>query len=379
MESSPLQRLQGLGQSVWLDFISRPILLNGGLPGLIEQYGLTGVTTNPKIFSDAITTGTGYIEDIGRAAGEGLSAKAIYDTLAIRDVGRAAGLLRAIYDRTEGGDGYVSLEVSPALACDTDGTIGEARSLWAQVAQPNVLIKIPATGPGLPAIRQMTAEGVNVNATLLFSLDRYRTVAEAYLAGLEARVAAGQPIDRIHSVASFFVSRIDVLVDPLLKTAAGRGGPGAALAREARGKVALACARLAYQAWKEIFGGDRFRDLSRYGARPQRLLWASTSPKNRSQSDLRYVEPLIGPGTVTTMPLATLEAYQDHGNPAVRVEEGLAEAGRIVRLLPEAGVDLARIAARLEEDGVRQFQEPFDRLLSRLEQRRLALTATASR
>ncbi|MFB3779000.1 MAG: transaldolase [Bryobacteraceae bacterium] len=372
MPSSPLQRLQRLGQSVWLDFIDRSMLWDGGLHGLVEKYGITGITTNPKLLSDAILAGGLYTEDIQRAAREGLGAKATYERLAIADVRRAAGLLKGIYDRTGGDDGYVSLEVSPDLAYDTEGTVCEARALWSHLETPNVLVKIPATTQGLPAIRQMIAEGVNVNATLLFSVDRYRLVAEAYVAGLEDRLAEGRPIDRIHSVASFFVSRIDAAVDPLLE----RAGKGLAAAR---GRVALASARLAYQASKNLFGGDRFRHLQRHGARPQRLLWASTSPKDPSLSDLTYVEPLIGPGTVTTMPPATLEAYQDHGNPAARLEEGAGEAARIIGLLPGAGIDLAAVAARLEEDGVRQFKKPFDHLLERLGQPSGLLAVTASR
>ncbi|HSW49574.1 MAG TPA: transaldolase, partial [Bryobacteraceae bacterium] len=274
MPSSPLQRLQSLGQSVWLDFIDRSMLNSACLPALLEKFGITGITTNPKIFSDAILAGGLYKEDILRAAREGLGAKATYERLAIEDVRRAAGLLRGIYDRTESGDGYVSLEVSPGLAYDTEGTVREAHSLWSRLETPNILVKIPATRQGLPAVRQMISDGISVNATLLFSVDRYRLVAEAYIAGLEARLAEGKPVGRVHSVASFFVSRIDALVDPRLTMA------------DSRGKVALACARLAYQAWKELFGGERFRRLERHGARPQRLLWASTSPKDPSLSDL---------------------------------------------------------------------------------------------
>jgi len=364
MAPSRLRRLQGFGQSVWLDFISRSILASGQLQRLIAEDGVSGVTSNPKIFSDAIGGSREYDADIELAARKGHDAQSIYESLAIEDVRRAAALLRPVYDRTQGADGYVSLEVSPALAYQTDATIREARSLWRSLDRPNVLVKIPATRPGLPAIRRMVSEGVNINATLLFSLDRYRQVAESYIAGLEDRVAAKQPIDRIHSVASFFVSRIDVLLDPLLRAAARAGG-----------KVALACAKLAYQEWKQLFGGERFRLLAARGAKPQRLLWASTSARDPSRGDLMYVEPLIGRGTVNTMPLATLEAYRDHGEPAARLEEGLEEAREVIRSLSGAGIDLARIAAQLEEEGVRKFKEPFDNLLAALEQKRLALAS----
>ena len=364
MKHNPLLKVPKFGQSVWLDFISRSILASGQLQRLIAEDGVSGVTSNPKIFSDAIGGSREYDADIELAARKGHDAQSIYESLAIEDVRRAAALLRPVYDRTQGADGYVSLEVSPALAYQTDATIREARSLWRSLDRPNVLVKIPATRPGLPAIRRMVSEGVNINATLLFSLDRYRQVAESYIAGLEDRVAAKQPIDRIHSVASFFVSRIDVLLDPLLRAAARAGG-----------KVALACAKLAYQEWKQLFGGERFRLLAARGAKPQRLLWASTSARDPSRGDLMYVEPLIGRGTVNTMPLATLEAYRDHGEPAARLEEGLEEAREVIRSLSGAGIDLARIAAQLEEEGVRKFKEPFDNLLAALEQKRLALAS----
>ena len=365
---NPLRRLQEFGQSVWLDFISRKILTSGELRRLIDEDGVTGVTSNPKILSDAIMGSADYDEDIARGVREKKTPKSIYEELAVTDIRLAAGLFRPAYDRTGGGDGYVSLEVSPELAHDTAGTVREARALWAALDRPNVLVKIPATRAGLPAIRTMISEGVNINVTLLFSVERYREVAEAYMAGLEDRRSAGRPIDGVHSVASFFVSRIDVLVDPML-----------AAAERARGRVAIACARLAYQAWKELFGSERFRGLTRSGARPQRLLWASTSTKDPSRSDLAYVEPLIGPGTINTMPQVTLTAYRDHGSPAPRLEEGVAEAREVVQLTAEAGIDFTRIAAQLEEEGVRKFREPFEALLAGLEQKRQALAAASSR
>jgi transaldolase len=375
MPSNPLRRLQELGQSVWLDFISRPILASGELQRLIEQDGVSGVTSNPKMFSEAIGGSRDYDEDIARAARNGKSPRLIYQELAVEDVRRAAGLLEPLYERTGGAEGYVSLEVSPELAYDANGTMREARALWRCLDRPNVLVKIPGTRACLRAIRRMISEGLNINVTLLFSLDRYCEVAEAYITGLEERVQAGQAVDAIHSIASFFVSRIDALVDPLLAAAVGRGG---AAAERARGRVAIACARLAYQAWKEIFGGERFRRLARQGARPQRLLWASTSTKDPARGDLAYVEPLIGPGTVTTMPPATLAAYRDHGSPAARLEEEVAQAREVIESLPEAGIDLDRVTAELEQDGVRKFREPFDALLAGLEQKRRAFAAGSS-
>jgi transaldolase len=300
MNPNSLQQVGALGQSIWLDYIRRDLMAGGGLRRLIEEDGLRGMTSNPAIFEKAIAESREYDGEIRALALEKNDAGAIYEALSRRDVQAAADEFRPLYDRTDGRDGYVSLEVNPHLAHDTIGTIGEARRLWGALDRPNVFIKVPATAEGLPAIQELIGEGINVNVTLLFGLSRYRQVAEAYLAGLETRASQGQPLKRVASVASFFVSRIDSLVDPLLEQLAEQGGAAAALAKDVHGQVAVASAKMAYQAYKGLFGGDRFRTLAAAGARVQRLLWASTGTKNSSYSDVKYVEALIGPDTVNT-------------------------------------------------------------------------------
>ena len=300
---------------------------------------------------------------------EGKDAQAIYETLSQRDVQSAADEFRPLYDRTDGQDGYVSLEVNPHLAHDTYGTIQEARRLWAALNRPNVLIKVPATVEGLPAIRQLISEGISVNVTLLFGLPRYRQVAEAYIAGIEARAARGKPVKHVASVASFFVSRIDAMVDPLLERLIAQGGKEADLANTVRGQTAIASAKMAYQIYKEIFAGDRFAKLAAQGARAQRLLWASTGTKNPDYSDVKYVEALIGPDTVNTVPLETLDAYRDHGEPKARLEQDVAEAYWVVRRLAELGISIGKVTQQLEDEGVENFNRPFDKLMETLAQR----------
>ena len=291
----------------------------------------------------------------------------LYERLALDDIRAAADLFRPIYDRTDGGDGFVSMEVSPRLARDTGGTVAEALRLWAAINRPNVFIKVPGTREGLPAIRQLIAQGVNVNITLLFGLPRYREVVNAYLDGLADRSTRGLPLGQVASVASFFLSRIDLLVDPILEAKMLDGGVLAEHAAALRGEVAIASARVAYQMYRETISGDRFGALAARGARRQRVLWASTSTKNPAYSDVKYVEALIGPETVNTVPLETLNAYRDHGNPAPRLEEGVAEAHRSLRKLAELGVDLDEVTRQLEEEGIEKFRTPFDRLLQSLE------------
>jgi transaldolase len=293
--------------------------------------------------------------------------KQIYETLTVDDVGQAADVFRPLYDKVDGTDGFVSLEVNPHLARDTDGTISEARHLWQALSRPNVLIKVPATKEGLPAIRQLTSEGINVNVTLLFGLPRYREVAEAYIAGLEARAAQGQPLNRVASVASFFLSRIDVLLDPKLEKMAAAGGPQAQAAKDLIGQVAIASAKEAYRIYQEIFGSPRFKKLAGSGARPQRLLWASTSTKNPAYPDLKYVEPLIGPDTINTLPPDTLKAYRAHGDPAARLTEGVDRAAGNLARLPKLGIDLDQATQQLEDEGVEKFNQPFDSLVATLE------------
>jgi transaldolase len=370
MSVNPLLKLSTFGQSIWLDYIRRQMIDSGELKKLIDDDGLKGVTSNPAIFQKAIAGSTDYDAAIRGLARAGASIDAIYQTLTVEDVQGAADLFRPLYDREDGRDGFVSLEVNPHLAHDTQGTIAEARHLWQALARPNVLIQVPATREGLPAIRQLIGEGINVNVTLLFGLPRYREVAEAYIGGLEARGAQGQPLNRVASVASFFLSRIDVLLDPQLEKLAAAGGAQAATARDLVGQVAIASAKAAYTIYQEIFGSAAFKKLAARGARPQRLLWASTSTKNPVYPDVKYVEPLIGPDTVNTLPPETLEAYRDHGDPAPRLTKGVDRAAAVLARLPDLGLDLDQATQQLEDEGVEKFNKPFDSLMATLEGKR---------
>lgn len=353
--------LQHLGQSVWLDFISRDLLASGELARLVEA-GLGGLTSNPAIFEKAIGQGQAYAGEIAALARAGRNAKQIYEALAIADIRAAADALRPVHERTRGADGYASLEVSPELAHDTAGTLAEARRLWAEVDRPNLMIKVPGTAAGAPAIRQLIAEGINVNVTLLFSLASYRAVAEAYLAGLEARHAQGQSVGGIASVASFFISRIDTAVDAQLDRLAA-GGAEADAVQALKGQAAIANARQAYRHYQDLAASPRWAALARAGAQPQRLLWASTSSKNPAYRDVLYVEELIGPDTVNTLPPATLDAFLDHGQAAVTITQGAEEAGRLLAELDRRGVSLDQVTAELLQDGIRQFAEAFAKLL----------------
>jgi transaldolase len=366
MKLNPLRILESLGQSIWLDYLSRHAIKSGQLQDLIENDGLSGVTSNPSIFEKAMTKEADYEQDIRALARKHMSPEDIYLALAVKDIQTAADLFRPIYGRTEGRDGFVSLEVSPHLAHDTRGTITEAKRLWAKVNRPNLFIKVPATAEGLPAIQQLIGEGINVNITLLFGLPRYRQVAEAYLAGLEALAAKNKPLAQVSSVASFFLSRIDVLIDPMLEQTVKTQGPNSAIAAECRGEVAIACAKVAAHIHQSIFSGERFRILAGKGARPQRLLWASTSTKNPAYPDLKYVEPIVGPDTINTLPLQTLNAYRDHGNPAIRLQEGLAEAQSIIAKLGQLRIDLDKVTGQLELEGESKFNEAYDLLMRTL-------------
>lgn len=369
MKANPLKQLEALGQSVWLDYIRRDLITGGGLRRLIQEDGLRGMTSNPALFEKAIAESHDYDADILNLTREGKDAAAIYEALSLRDVQSAADEFRAVYERTDGGDGYVSLEVNPHLAHDTRGTIHEARRLWGALDRPNVFIKVPATTAGLPAIRQLSSEGINVNITLLFGLPRYRQVAEAYIAGIEARLAQGNSVARVASVASFFVSRIDTLVDPLLEKFIAMNGREAEFAKKAHGEIAIASAKMAYQMYKEIFGSDRFRGLAARGARVQRVLWASTGTKNPDYGDVKYIEALIGPETINTIPVATLNAYRDHGVPQARLEQDTEAAAEVLRRLPELGIRIDDVTQQLEDQGVEKFNMPFDKLLETLAQR----------
>jgi transaldolase len=370
MHDSPLCRLPELGQSPWLDFIRRGLLESGELRRMIEDWGIRGMTSNPVIFESAIAGSAEYDADIARLARSGAGAGQIYESLAIDDVQRATDLFRDVHDTSDGADGFVSLEVSPHLARDTEATIAEARRLWMRLDRPNAMIKVPGTTAGLPAIRRLLADGININVTLLFSLDGYRQVLGAWLDGLETALAEGRRIDRIASVASFFLSRIDTLLDRRLDEIAGRDRSCADSAAALRGQIAIASARCAYGIFTETIASERFRHLATHGARPQRLLWASTGTKNPAYSDLKYVEPLIGPGTVNTMPLETLRAYHDHGRPEARLAGRAAEGERVLAALARIGVDLGQATGELLEEGISKFVLPYDALLQSLENAR---------
>jgi len=366
MNKNPLLDLEALGQSVWLDYLRRNALDNGELQRLIDQDGLSGLTSNPSIFEKAIAESNDYDNTIRELALEGKNVEEIYQALTVEDIQHAADLFRPVFDRLEGGDGFVSLEVSPQLAHDTAGTIREARQLWAAVNRLNLFIKVPATREGLPAIQQLIGEGINVNITLLFGLPRYREVAKAYLIGLETRTAHGQPLAQISSVASFFLSRIDTLIDPLLEKSQPENWAGL------HGQVAIASAKVAYQMYQEIFGGERFRKLAQMGARPQRLLWASTGTKNPAYSDVKYIETLIGRETINTMPPDTLNAYRDHGEPSSQLEKGIQEAHQVLDGLRQTGIDLDALTQQLEDEGVSKFSKAFEQLTAALQVKRAA-------
>ena len=360
---NPLRQLAALGQSVYLDEISRHMLRSGDLKRLIRDDGLHGVTSNPAIFEKAIAGSDDYDEAIADLAQEGRAPEAVFEALAIEDIQDAADLFAEVHHSSDGNHGYVSLEVSPRLAHDTDATIEEARRLWSALARPNVFIKVPGTAAGLPAIRRLTAEGINVNVTLLFGLPRYQAVADAYLAGLDDRLAAGEPLHHVASVASFFLSRIDVAIDPTLDALARAGGAAAGQAEALRGKAAIASAKRAFVIYNDRFGGERFAALAAHGARPQWLLWASTGVKDERYPATMYVEPLIGAHTITTLPRETLDAYRRHGDPKPRLADELEQAARRLRALADLGIDLDAVTQQLEDEGVDKFVKPFDALL----------------
>lgn len=372
MKNQIINEIQKLGQSIWLDYLSRKIIDSGELKQLIEDAGIRGMTSNPAIFEQAISEADYYDEDIEKFAREGLSSKEIYERLAVSDIQRAADAFRPLYDSTKGQDGYVSLEVSPGLVYDTEGTIEEAHYLWDAVNRPNVMIKVPGTVEGLPAITQLLADGININVTLLFSVDRYRAVTEAYMDGLQLRLDRGQPIDHVASVASFFLSRIDVLVDPLLEDIVKTNPGRAEQAKFVRGEVAVANAKKAYQVFEEAFSSDRFNKLAEHAAKKQRVLWASTGNKNPDYDELKYVNPLIGPETVNTMPEKTLDIVQKKGKPANTVREDISHVEKVWKTLPELGISIEDVADQLEKEGVEKFEKPFNKLLNAIEEQRKA-------
>jgi transaldolase len=349
-------------QSPWIDFIDRELLESGKLDEMIDD-GIRGLTSNPTIFAKAVATGQ-YDELIRREIEAGDDAHQIYERIAVEDVGAAADHLRRVYDESGGTDGFASIEVEPELGDDTDGTIARARDLWAKLDRPNVFIKIPATEAGIPAVETAIAEGINVNVTLMFSVEVYERIARAYIAGLRRARDAGHDVGRIASVASFFVSRVDTKIDKRLEELDTRG------ALEARGRVAIANAKLAYESFGRIFGGDDFADLRQAGARVQRCLWASTSTKNPDYRDVLYVEELIGPETVNTMPLETIEAFLDHGHLERTLDRDVDGARQAIREVEAQGISLDAVTAELIEEGVASFAKSFDELISTIESKR---------
>jgi transaldolase len=370
---NPLLELRKLGESAWLDDISRGMLEDGSLERLIREDGIAGLTSNPAIFANSMMHDQHYARPIAQLLPTVSSALALYEELAIEDLRSAARLLRPLYDSTGGGDGYVSLEVSPHLADDSAGSLREAQRLWRRLKLPNALIKIPGTEAGLPVIRELIASGVNVNVTLLFSPERYRAVARAYMEGLAARAAAGRGLATVASVASFFLSRIDSAVDKILDGLAAAGQPAA---RALRGKAAIASACRAYEIYEGMSATPEWQTLAAAGARPQRLLWASTSTKDPNYSPIKYVEELVVPGTVNTMPLETLNTYRRLGRPELRLERHIAEGADMREGLERLDVDMEAIAEQLEREGVAKFVEPFDKLQQWLEGQRRAQRAS---
>jgi transaldolase / glucose-6-phosphate isomerase len=369
--TNPLIGLQKFGQSIWLDYIRRDLLTGGELKRLIEEDGLRGMTSNPAIFEKAIADSNLY-DDVLKSlrSRTDLDATGRYEILAIRDIQDAADLLRPVYDSTKQRDGYVSLEVSPYLARDTQGTLHEARRLWKAVGRPNVMIKVPGTTEGIPAFQQLIGEGINVNVTLLFSQEVYQRVADAYIAGVEQLAANKGELHKIASVASFFISRIDNAVDA--QVAARLKAPTTASKEQEQlksvlGKIAIANGKLAYQRYQKTFGADPWKKLAAQGAQTQRVLWASTSTKNPAYRDVLYVEELIGPDTVNTLPPATLEAFRDHGVPRQSLTEDIPGAAQTMKTLAQLGISIDEVTDKLTEDGVRLFAEAFDKLLKAVE------------
>ena len=371
--ANPLVQLARHGQSFWLDNISRDLIASGRLSRLIDEDGLKGMTSNPAIFEKAIMGSTDYDDDIGLLAAQGRNAVEIYEALAVADIRQAADRLSTVYDATEGADGYVSLEVSPELADDTAGTVAEARRLWEEVDRRNVMIKVPATRAGIPAVRRLIGEGLNINVTLLFSKAVYETVAEAYIGGLEDRLAAGGAIGGTASVASFFISRIDTLVDALLAEREEQADDPEvrAMIRGLIGKTAIANGKTTYQLYKALYETPRWNALAEKGARPQRLLWASTSTKNPDYRDVLYVEELIGKDTINTLPDETLSAFRDHGRLSDTLEANIDESGSVLANVEKAGISMERVSDQLVEEGVMKFVDPFVKLMEAIEQKRL--------
>ena len=367
-----IEQINQVGQSLWYDNIERSLLRDGTLAGMVQRGEIRGITSNPSIFNKAISQSSEYDQEIQELTSQGLTRENVYEQLAVRDIQAAADLFGALFQETEGGDGYVSLEVDPFLANKTKETISEAIKLWGLVDRPNLMVKIPATKEGLTAITEVISEGINVNVTLIFGLERYQKVMDAYLAGLEKRAAAGKPIAGIASVASFFISRIDSKVDKRLREMLEDAAPEMSAAITGLfGKTALASGKLAYELFQQNFGesASRFRDLAALGAKPQRALWASTSTKDPAYPDTYYVDGLIGPGTVNTVPPKTLQAFLDHGQVGRTVDQDLETSREDFKKLNELGIDLNLVTEELEQEGVQSFAEAYASLLDSLDQR----------
>jgi transaldolase len=375
--SSRLHALHAAGQSLWLDYIDRTMLGNGDLARRIRDDALTGMTSNPTIFEKALAEGHAYDEQLA-ASSDIRDARQAFELVASTDVRTACDAFRGVYDTSEGKDGYVSLEVSPDLARDADGTVAEAHRLWELVDRPNLMIKVPGTAEGAVAVRRLIADGINVNVTLLFSIEAHARVIEAYLAGLEERASRNEPIDRIASVASFFVSRVDSAIDKQLDAMAAADADNRDTLLALRGRAAIANAKLAYRLFTASFSGARWDALKSRGARPQRPLWASTSTKNPNYRDVIYVEELIGNDTVNTLPPATLEAFRDHGEVRMSVAENVADAERTLAALEANGVSIQEVTDRLLVEGLASFEQSFVTLLAGLERKRSALAAQSS-
>jgi transaldolase / glucose-6-phosphate isomerase len=368
--TNPLKELLDYGQSVWLDYIRRDLLTSGELQRLIEEEGLRGMTSNPTIFEKAISGSADYTDLLQSLRSRtDLDAKARYEILAIRDIQDAADQLRPVYESSKRRDGYVSLEVSPHLAHDTQGTLLEARTLWKAVARENVMIKVPGTAEGIPAFQQLISEGININVTLLFAQEVYVRVAEAYITGLEQFAARGGDVSRIASVASFFISRIDSLVDSILaaRLTTAKDASEQETLKSLQGRVAIANGKQTYEKYQAIFGTDRWKALAAKGGQTQRVLWASTSTKNPAYRDILYAEELIGPDTVDTMPPATIEAFRDHGRVRLTLTEDLESAHKTMETLTQVGISMKEVTDKLTDDGVRLFAEAFDKLLEAVE------------
>jgi transaldolase/transaldolase/glucose-6-phosphate isomerase len=354
------------GQSIWLDFFDRELMNSGKLQKLIDEDGLSGITSNPSIFEKAIKGSSDYDEDIKKLSQQDKSNEEIFFGFATEDIRRAADILKPVFDEAKGTDGFVSIEVSPLLANDTEGTVKQARELWKTVDRKNVMIKIPGTKEGLAAIRQCISEGININITLLFGIPRYLEVTEAYLSGLEDRLKNNQSIDHIESVASFFLSRIDVMLDPVLKQKK---------LDDLVGEVAIASAKVAYEKYKDVFFGERFKKLEKLGAKKQKVLWASTSTKDPSFSDVKYVEALIGPNTINTLPLETIDDFRDHGKVQDHLENNLMHSKMVLQKLKQNDIDIDEVTQKLEEEGIQKFNTSYETLLKAIESKKSKQTA----